>query len=158
MVSEQPGHVRRRQQRDVALGVDFRRRSGNPVVGDDIAPADNTPVRRSRRRAPDQTLIVALRQQVAYGFNGGGVNLAQKRFVPGRVVMVPERIHQKRRVVVDVQIIIGGLADANVVILDDFAAVFLIADIGQERLAHKLRTKVVAAVGEPCRITPDAVV
>ena len=60
MLPENARHVRNRLQRRVAFRVHFGRRAGQTVVPDDVAPADDSPIRRSVGVAPDQALLVAL--------------------------------------------------------------------------------------------------
>ena len=89
---------------------------------------DDAMLTRASGTTPDESVVVALRENVAGGFGGGRIDLAQEIEIAGHAVVMPEGQNEQRRVVVDVEAIVVGLAVEHVEVLDDQTAAFLPAD------------------------------
>ncbi len=148
-------HVTGRTEGGGAFRVDLGHRATDPVVRDNIAPANN-PVRLlAGGRAPHQSAVVLLAHDITGGPDDRRIELIQTLPMAAAAPVMVGGQDEQGRVVVDVESIIVGLAGHRVVELHDLARLLLAPGEGAQEVAGEGLTQVIAPVGKPEGVAAD---
>src|SRR5579872_5400903 len=111
----------------------------------DVAPAGYSTRPGLARRAPHEPAAVAAAQNVLGRAFGIWVGLTKKITVAGALGVMRYRENDERRIVVDVQPVVVGLAVEHVVPLNDHPVVLLTVKKAAQRIAREVRRDVIRA-------------